>query len=258
MHGTQPFVLNLGNAKVVTGEVRYTELGDYAYIFIIIVTLMLALPANYFLIRTTLHTWEQWGYLEQTGVETRATVVSWYERSSDNRSTYYVTYRFQYVPPDGDPRWQTGESLIDAASYRRLEQGMRIAVYYVPTNPTISRVASEMHSPMNNTVGVVLLLVFTNGAALFALIMGTMCWRRDRHLARNGRRLVGELQGCKGDLDSDNDLRVTVEYTFQSPTSKVIHDQSSAYRNDLQGQPLPEAGTPVWVLYADDHTYKLL
>jgi hypothetical protein len=70
---------------------------------------------------------------------------------------------------------------------------------------------------------------------------------------------MGETISSKGYTDSDDDYQVTLRYCFQSPTTgKRIECTDQGQRNALKGIPLPEPGTPLAIMYADDHTYRVL
>lgn len=52
--------------------------------------------------------------------------------------------------------------------------------------------------------------------------------------------------------------RILLRYTFTAPDGRMITREIMGIRQDLMETPLPEAGTPVKVLYADDYAVILL
>jgi hypothetical protein len=70
---------------------------------------------------------------------------------------------------------------------------------------------------------------------------------------------MGEAISSKGFVDSDDDYQVTLRYCFQSPiTGKRIEGKDHGQRNALKGIDLPEPGTPLAIMYADDRHYRVL
>lgn len=258
MIAPEPFVLYPHHTKFAAGQAPYRGLATKGYIAIVIIALAIGLTINFLVSIFVMNSWEQWYQLEQTGVATQATVVSWRRDRINDRTRYYMTYRFAYISPDGEPRYQTAEASTDWATYWRLEQGMAIPIYYVPTNPRISRLASDMHPPIASSIGIGIVVLGIDAGLLFVVLWSTYRWWRDRRLARNGRLLAGKIQRCTYNLRKHRNLGVTIEYSFQAPTGQVMQAKARTYRNDLQGQPLPETGTPVWVLYADEGAYRVL
>ncbi|MFN8530448.1 MAG: hypothetical protein U0670_17740 [Anaerolineae bacterium] len=50
--------------------------------------------------------------------------------------------------------------------------------------------------------------------------------------------------------------RLSIDYCFTSPDGKQIIGKTKAHRNDLEGKALPTEGTPIKVLYLNDHYHQ--
>jgi hypothetical protein len=77
-----------------------------------------------------------------------------------------------------------------------------------------------------------------------------------RRLYAERQLLQGTILSAKGSARGQQGYLVELDHRFITPTGVEITHTNSAVRNDLQGQPL--AGTPVHVLYINDHSHTVL
>jgi hypothetical protein len=83
--------------------------------------------------------------------------------------------------------------------------------------------------------------------------------RKRQRLSREGTLVKGEIIRCSGRKNSDNDFRLKAEVRFRSPqTGQWVNKNYLLTRNDLKGEPLPQPGTPVHILYINDKTFETL
>jgi hypothetical protein len=99
--------------------------------------LLLAIPfllSGICLTAVTVVQWNEFQQLRQSGVTTKATVVSRYAEND----TYHINYRFtvnEEVFNDSDT--------VDRAVYDATEQGAQITIRYAQSDPTISRIGAR-------------------------------------------------------------------------------------------------------------------
>jgi hypothetical protein len=123
---------------------------------------------------------------------------------------------------------------------------------YSRGDPAFSRIVNERSGELSG-VGLAagLLLVAIGGFFLWRIVQG---WR----LARRGQLINGEVISCKGENDDGGDWLVTLAYRFDNPAGEALRGLSRSSRNDLRDDPLPEAGTPVAVLYLSPGNFAVL
>jgi hypothetical protein len=90
-------------------------------------------------------------------------------------------------------------------------------------------------------------------------------WHNQRittRLADAGAIIGGRMLHCQGSYRPSGKgkrfFQVTVEYDFTAPTGMVVTTSRTAPRTDLWGKSLPQAETPVYILYLSDKEYYLL
>jgi hypothetical protein len=198
--------------------------------------------------------------LDKAGVVTDATVTDHrISRSRDSKgrtsTTYYVTYQFYAgAPGDDNPPLYSREQSVSSDTYNRAPVGNKISVHYLPGDPNTSRVMND------NRDNPILMLIFM---ALFILIPGIgvigMLWVyfRMRRLAAGGQLIAGKITEAKGSRVKGG-YQVSVRYTFLTPEGESLKGYETGIRNDLRDQILPDAGTPVVVLYLNNRLYKML
>jgi hypothetical protein len=198
--------------------------------------------------------------LDKVGVVTDATVTDHritHSRDSKGRTstTYFVTYQF-YAGASGDdnPPLYSREQSVSSDTYNRVPVGNKISVRYLPGDPNTSRV---MNDDRDNPI---LMLIFM---ALFIIIPGIVAivmirfYFRMRRLAAGGQLIAGKITEAKGSRVKGG-YQVGVRYTFLSPEGESLKGYETGIRNDLRNQMLPDAGTPVVVLYLNSRLYKML
>lgn len=108
------------------------------------------------------------------------------------------------------------------------------------------------------------ILFLLTGIAVISLIVGRDVWMvaSAKRLLNQGQKLPGRIVSCRGARvvygEDGYAYDVTVEYEFESPDGRTTRATASEYRDDLEGQPLPDPGHPVVVLYVSDDRYLLL
>jgi hypothetical protein len=95
----------------------------------------------------------------------------------------------------------------------------------------------------------------------FPVLGLTLLIRRENYLEQNGQLIRGILLKIEGQKDSDGDYWIKARYQFQSPRGVTLEGRyygGSSDLNHLANHPLPPAGTPVAVWYANDNTHTML
>jgi hypothetical protein len=97
--------------------------------------------------------------------------------------------------------------------------------------------------------------------AVWQAVLVVRTERRERRLAAQGRLVPGRIVSCRGGLDPSEHGRsyyLDVVYRVQGPAGEMITGTKSLPRDDLHGQPLPQPGTPVAVLFLDEKVHDVL
>lgn len=81
---------------------------------------------------------------------------------------------------------------------------------------------------------------------------------RIRRLMRRGQLVEGVVTSARSRLDGDDDLWVTLHYTFQNPAGKTVSGRLTRSLKRYKDEELPAPGTPLAVLYADRFTHEVL
>jgi hypothetical protein len=200
---------------------------------------------------------QQW-LLEQEAVDVQGTVVSAQSRANDDGEGSYaeVTYRFE-PPGGGAPRQQTASLTHEEGD--RLKAGDPFPVRYLPSRPDqplLPRPASGQTWGENlfpAAAGSI-----CSGFFVFCLFVILVKWRARLRREKGGVVLPGQVVTCDGCDDSEDRFQMTVTYAFTNPAGIKFTGQQSDTRNDLRGEPMPAAGTPVHVLYLDDGNFALM
>jgi hypothetical protein len=173
------------------------------------------------------------------------------EMDLDEATTYYVTYRFVA----GDEEHTVKES-VNRSTYDGVEEGGSLHVRYAPRDPEIATIEPGQLGDLP------ILTLFGLGWSGFVFLIGRPLVgevRKRHRLAREGRRVAGQVMRSYGRRDRDGDYHLELWYHFVSPqTGSRIEDGGSQLRQDLADQPLPPPGTPVQVLFVDNETYLVL
>src|SRR5262249_16803471 len=91
---------------------------------------------------------------------------------------------------------------------------------------------------------------------------------RAKRLFEKGRTLPGTVIHCVGygqpfppscwEGTGTSSYAIRLEYAFRTPGGREVVQTEGRLAEDLKGQPLPEPGTPVFVIYLDDEHSEVL
>jgi hypothetical protein len=91
---------------------------------------------------------------------------------------------------------------------------------------------------------------------------------RAKRLFEKGQMLQGTVVRCAGydqpfppstwEGTGSFVYAIRLEYSFRTPVGREVIRTEGRLAEDMQGQPLPEPGTPVLVMYLDDENYEVL
>jgi hypothetical protein len=197
--------------------------------------------------------WQEWIQFRDQGVPTGGVIVG--HRIVDGKSdTYYLTYRYSARDGAGITGSYTHEERVFPKLYNDLTVGTFISVRYLVRRPTIATIAWTPALPVSYPFG-------SAGSGLVSLVGVAVLVLKARHLhcLRNeGRLLVGTLLSCTSSKDSKGNLTIVMRYRFQTLTGHTFDRSASRQRNDLKGAVLPQAGTPIVVVYVSDVLYQVL
>jgi len=233
----------LGNSKKLASNNRFALgcMGAFFSIFVVVGICMLVM---------TLRDTYEWFLVMQQGMTTTGEYTDRRISNSDDSDAHYVTFQYTVV----DTRYTT-EQQVSEDVYRRAEVGGRVELVYARSNPQIAVVQGTNRPP----IGFIIFSLVWNGfigGIIYVLIKYS---RKQRYLEENGRLIRGEVIKSSQSKDSDGDLILKVEYRFLVPgTYQRLTKTDRAERNDLRGQPLPAAGTPVIILYDNEKLFMLL
>lgn len=163
-------------------------------------------------------------------------------KDTDNDS-----HRAEYAFEVGSDRY-SGGGQIRGATYAALREGGPIHVRYLPSDPTVSR--SEGAAWQGSfALGIMTAFMAVWLAIPLALLYGVVTGLSLRaRLTRDGTLVRGRILDVKVEYDSDNDLNLTLRYSFQPPLAPAAEGTASAVRNDLKRGAVPRAGAEVLVL----------
>jgi hypothetical protein len=119
---------------------------------------------------------------------------------------------------------------------------------------------------LTDNLGQIAMLVFFGGlifAIFYNILYSVVIQIRARsaypRLLRQGIVLEGEIVTIRGWTHSKTRAYiVSIVYSVESPRKKYLTGRAQARRDDLKGAELPSIGSPVAVLYADDHAHMML
>lgn len=259
---TQPFLLNQDHRSFIEGRSRRLESAErahYAHSFFLgpptLIALMICLVWLGYVSVTNWQEEQTRQQLATSGVETLATIT---ELRDDGRGLqpYRLTYSFAYTPTSTAARaTAASEQPISVEEFRTLQVGDPIPVRYLPEDPTVSRVPTNLGINLWFYFPVLLLPVLI--WSLMGWFHALRHWRWLRRLETEGRLLPGEvIDSSKGMPLPKYRVQVWVEYCFRTPEGRELTDwgEGSMEKDD----PLPPPGAPVHVLYVSDRVYRLL
>ncbi|MAS35202.1 MAG: hypothetical protein CL610_14415 [Anaerolineaceae bacterium] len=249
------FLLQSNHRRFIIGDSRrlHTTLGTMSFGcgFLFMIPFILA---GFLVIFLMAQEWHHNNLLNTTGQVIRGEYTGNHvvEDDDDGGITYYADYVYTV-----DDVVYVGDQSVDYDLYRRVERGMNVDVEYVPSDPAISRLAGTDDAGEIIFLGI--FSVIWNGVTWGIVGAFLYSYGRDRILARDGQLVRGELVSIRRKTDSDNDTMLHAEYRFSAPDSgEVIVSKQKQQRNDMRRKPLPDAGTPVAVLYKNPNHFKML
>jgi len=81
---------------------------------------------------------------------------------------------------------------------------------------------------------------------------------KQERLAKEGVILKAELIKAKEDTTEDSPFNIRCEYRFTNPRGEVLTGKTSGIRPDVKKKDYPPPGTPMLVLYVNDHLFEAL
>jgi hypothetical protein len=261
MDRPEPFVLNPDNRPLLDegaptsalASNRNEEMIGATYLILVIGVLLSGIMAVLAILD-----WMDWAALRNTGAVTEATIIGRRIDTSGEGTAYYISYTYQHIPTDGDPRDYQSEERVNSVTYDSAEQGRRVAALYTPDDPERVTIDVRLEPPWIQTVGT----LFSVG--IFIVVPALVIAHDQRHtqvaqrLRESSSMLPGEVVTCTGNA-ADDDYYVRLTYRFQSPASgKTLQQAQRLQRDDMGDESLPAPGTPVVVLYRDDKTFQVL
>jgi hypothetical protein len=199
----------------------------------------------------TAHQWITTLSLVRSGVISTGIVTELTVDDDSDGDTYYVSYEFLYR----DVR-HTGRSSVSRELYNSLTIGAPIEVQFLPQAPQTSRL--PVRGYISEIMFTVIAVLF-NGFSWLAYLGYENQRTKMQRLAKNGVLLSGQITDVKRAIDSENDLSLTIHYTFQTPDGTRRTEKATGTRNDLKTKPwFPLNGMCVKVLYENDKNFMLL
>lgn len=181
----------------------------------------------------------------------------------------YVTYRYSV-----QDRVLTKEQFVTKATFDKLANGDTVTIKYLQTDPTMAELngSDSTNGLAQNGYFMAVFGILGVLTALVFLVFHVWQFWRDDLLVRKGQLLMGEVTKCEGNLDVTKtsldstsygaalrgNYTIALSYTFRTHDNKEIADTVKAKRNDLIDHVLPEQGTPIALLYLNEHRYKVL
>lgn len=268
MHVSPPFVLDPQYQAVADGKEPYTnkDRGKHlGCLGCLLFTLVGICPfLTLFVLTQLVQSWEDWAELASTGEQVQGTVTEKRIDSSGDSDAYYLTYCFEYIPADGDPRTECNTTTVGGRLYGGSELGGPIGVWYAPGDPSINQLnAPTIFVPVCLTIGVFGGIFFVGRWMYHTIRNGFKGLRIEKRLSGPGaQRIYGTITNISGE-DDDGTYRVHLSYTFRTPDGRTLIVSTTIVRDDLNpaNNPpgrLPVVGTPVVVVYADDTAFRAL
>ncbi|MEJ2212375.1 MAG: DUF3592 domain-containing protein [Anaerolineae bacterium] len=243
----QFFLLDPDNEPFATGASRRLPAGGQGCVLLFLSIFVLV---GLFMAADITRRWVHVAMLNTDYAEAEGQVLG-REIEDDEGATYYVSYRFV-----ANDQVHTIRENVEKGVFHSMEEGQSATVRYAPRHPGIATIAPGRVGGLLALTG---FCVLWDGTVfvISALVLREVLQRRK--LARHGQRLVGEVLRSSGHRDSDGDFVLALGYGFCSPlTATRIEGSNRQVRKDLEHGPLPQAGTPVHVLYLDDERHMVL
>ena len=210
--------------------------------------------------------------LDRSEATTQGVVISHRLRaiSSVNQGVLpYITYRYSV-----QDKALTKEQFVTKATFDKLADGDPVTIKYLQTDPTMAELSGSDSTNGLAQNGYFMTVFGILGVLIAFVYLVFHVWQFwcDDLLVRKGQLLMGEVTKCEGNLDVTKtsldstsygtplrgNYTIELGYAFRTPENKEIVDSIKAKRNDLIDHVLPELGTPIAVLYLNEHRYKVL
>jgi hypothetical protein len=244
------FLLNRGHENFVAGFSRRLAINWTFPVIVIILGLVSA-----FLFAIGYQPYVNYVQLNQNGKTITGTVTDKRTSVSSGRNrstTYYIKY--QYIAED---RSFTREQSVTSSIYNRYVKGARITVVYLPDSPQVSLLSGDA-AYNDGTLITIGIWAIETIVILILIFFWVRHMLRNQYLTQKGQIIEGRVVGSSI-TRSKSTYTLKMKYEFISPTSgKKITRSESRVRNDLKQSGAPNWGRLVAVLYADDHTYRVL
>lgn len=245
-----PFLLNPSHRDFVLGKSNVLSRSSFAGTGCLVLFMSFFVGIGLFVLMGVFKETYEWFMISQRGVTITAEYTDRRISSGDESDNYYVSFRYTH-----NDREYAREQRVDWYTYNAAESGLSVPIVYVPSNPQLAKVAGTNNPP----TGILVFVLVWNGIVWTVIYFGVRQYRRHKFLERNGKMLRGEILESTHSTDSDGDLSLRVEFAFQSPqSSRRLTKTDRAQRNDLKGKRPPAPGTPIVILYYNDHQYMLL
>jgi hypothetical protein len=198
--------------------------------------------------------------LNNTVTVTDCKIDDWGNRGKAPR----ISYIYQVNSVDYKDDYQVPRTDINCEAF---PIGQALKAKYLPQEPWLLRIteasanATGWDTTFNYLLIVGMILFFGFGVVYFVmtLINYFIAKLHHSHLSKNSTLLDGQIINAKSAIrDKPGYYYLDVTFTFQAPNGQNLKRKQSNKREDLRGKPLPEIGTPVRILYADDNAYVML
>ncbi|MDX2163619.1 MAG: DUF3592 domain-containing protein [bacterium] len=248
MYDPNLFLLNPANRPFVTGE--KTRIGSTRGMMILALILLIVAGgmAGYIGVQVWNHQ-----QLETASKAATARVIDGYSSTSSRGggTTYHLTYTYRIESTD-----YTAEHEVNRNFYDSVFINDRVAIRYLPGNPSVSVIEGQGLNLPERADGLVVPGVFAIAAligALFCVIIDG----NNRRFSNNGQFLDGTVIEAKNTNAGRGNRTLTVKFRFMNPTGTWIEKKTSTLRSDI-GTWSPPPGTPVKVRYVNDRSFRLM
>jgi len=205
-----------------------------------------------FIIALTAKELNDYQTLRDEGIVTTGTMHARSISTSDDDTTYYLSYSFSFRERRYDKTQSVSQKRYDA-----FERGGSIEVLFSPNNPELAKIADTNTPYMPIFLGI--FSICWNAFILFFLYSGISTIRRNNKLMKKGQLINGELVDFSGKKDSDGDYQVKVTCRFVSPTTgETIVAERKYQSNALKNAPAPLNGATLSIMYVDDKLWEVL
>ncbi len=207
------------------------------------------------------------------GIAASATVLDCQYIPSRGKINAWMDFTLSYLTQGAantivQGKTEVGGDFMNGRSCNEFPLGSTVQVKYQQTDPTyVNIVDDRLTQPLWDAAIMYgsFLCTFVFVTALFltglsGIIRFAIKLRQLNRLRRDAMLRGGEIIKCESEKQGkyENMLLLTVSYKFPLPQGAEAIGKQQAYRNDLLHRQLPEPGTTLTVLYADDHTYCVL